>query len=258
MALTKEEIVNFKIGGQKLVEILDTLVDSAVPGANLLDLDRLAGDLARATGGTPSFRGYQGYPANCCLSVNAGVVHCIPVDYVLQEGDLLSIDMGLYYKGLHTDSTISLPVGGEMTPEVEKLLRATYSALRAGVAEVRPNVRVVDISKAIEETLQKQGITIFKEFVGHQVGHELHEGILIPNHVEKGYGSAIIREGMGLAIEPITGLGSPKVLFEADGWTTRTADGKPAAQYEETVLVTSEGVEIITPIENIVRKLKIS
>lgn len=258
MAFTQEEITNFRIGGQKLVDILDTLTESAVPGTNLLDLDRLAGELAHASGGVPSFRGYQGYPANCCLSVNSGVVHCIPADYVLQEGDLLSIDMGLYYKGLHTDSTISLPVGGKMTPEVQKLLQSTYSALRAGVAEVKSGARVLDVSRAIEETLKKQGITIFKEFVGHQVGHQLHEGILIPNHVEKGYGSAIIREGMGLAIEPITGLGSPKVIFEADGWTTRTADGKPAAQYEETVLVTSEGVEIITPIENIVRKLKIS
>lgn len=257
MALNPEEITNLKIGGQKLVEILDVLVEMSKPGVNLLDIERVANEEAIKAGGTPSFKGFEGYPCATCLCVNDGVVHCIPKDYLLQEGDILMIDMGLYYHGIHTDAAITVPIG-EIDADKTRLLRGTYQALRAGVREVGPNHPVVSVSQAIESTLKNHNLTIFKEFVGHGVGRTLHEAPYIPNYVERGAGSPKLTPNMAIAIEPIVGIGAPSVDFLEDDWTVVTSDGKPSAVYEETVLVTPEGHEIITPLETLVQKLKIS
>lgn len=257
MALTSQEIANLKICGQKLVDILDILTDMAKPGVNLLDIERVADAEAHKAGGTPSFKGFEGYPCATCLCVNHGVVHCIPQGYELQEGDILMIDMGLYYQGVHTDAAITIPIGG-IDQEKRRLLLGTYQALRAGVKQVGPGVSVQNISQAIETTLKSHNLTIFKEFVGHGVGRTLHEDPYIPNYVERGLPSPNLAPDTAIAIEPIVGIGAPAVDFLDDGWTVVTADGKPSAVFEETILITSEGQEIVTPLEKLVQKAKIS
>lgn len=257
MALTPDEITNLRIGGQKLVAILDVLVEMSKVGVNLLDIERVAGEEATKAGGTPSFKGFEGYPCATCLCVNDGVVHCIPKDYTLKEGDILMIDMGLYYKGVHTDAAITVPIG-EIDQDKARLLRGTYKALRDGVKQVAPDQPVVTISHAVETTLKNHNLTIFKEFVGHGVGRTLHEPPYIPNYVEKGVPSPKLAVDTAVAIEPIVGIGAPSVDFLEDDWTVVTSDGKPSAVYEETVLVTPDGYEIMTPLDSLVQKLKIS
>ncbi len=250
--LNEEQIENLREGGKRLVEILRILKDAAKPGANLLDIEALAQKEASRAGGIPSFKGFHGYPAASCLCVNDGIVHCIPIDYQLKEGDILTIDMGLYYNGIHTDSAITLVIGGKTTdPHIERLLKGAYLALRSGVDQVGPEATVGDISAAIDKIVRVKGLTAFKQFVGHQIGAQLHGDILIPNFASKGK-TPKLEVGMALAIEPILGLGEDNVIDSADGWSTITADGKPAVQFEETVLVTENGYEIITPIDTLV------
>lgn len=257
MGLQAHEIAAIKESGQRLAGILSDLADAAVAGANLLDIEALAKEKAEAAGGRPSFLGFHGYPAASCLSVNEGIVHCIPTDYTLKDGDILTIDMGLEYQGMHTDAAITVPIG-EVSADAKRLLGGTYQALLSGIEQVGSDKPVSAISKAIEATLKEYRLTTFKEFVGHQIGHSLHEGFFVPNFYEGHGPDPILAVGQALAIEPITGIGAPEVVFSADGWSTQSADGKPAAQFETTVLVTPSGYEILVPIEPIVKRLKIS
>lgn len=257
MALSSNDIDSIRICGQKLAHILSILADSAKEGVNLLTIEDLAKAEAASAGGEPSFLGFHGYPAASCLSLNEGIVHCIPVDYTLKQGDIITIDMGLKYQGVHTDAAVTVPVG-DVAPAVKNLLSGTYQALMAGVAQAKGGNRVSDISKAIEATLTDFGLTTFREFVGHQIGHSLHEGYFVPNFHDSQGPDPILKVGDAMAIEPITGIGQENVVFSADGWSTYSADGKPAAQFETTLLVGSEGPEILVPIEPIVKRLKIS
>lgn len=248
--LNPTEIANMKEGGKKLVAILQTLKNEINPGTNLKTLEEIALAEARRHGGTPSFKGYRGYPSATCLSVNEEVVHCIPRDRVLKEGDIVSVDMGLYYKGVHTDMTITWPVG-KIGPEVRRLLDGTYAALLAGTEAIRPGNYVNDISTAVEKGLRARNLTIFKQFVGHGIGQQLHQEPMIPNFSAQTPGREL-KPGMALALEPIAGLGSSAVDSGENGWDTRTRDGKPAAQFEHTVLVTDSGFEVITPLETLI------
>lgn len=257
MALSPDQITSMRIGGEKLVQILSTLVDLARPGVNLLELEAVAKQEAEAVGGQASFMGYQGYPAASCLSVNEGIVHCIPTDYTLKEGDVITIDMGLIYQGIHTDSAITVPIG-KVDPQTMHLLAGTYQSLLAGVAQAKAGNTVDHISGAIEQVLTDNNLTIFKDFTGHQIGTQLHEGLIIPNFVTGFENSPVLKENMAIAIEPIAGLGSSSVHYSEDGWTATTVDKKPAAHYEMTVIIGVDGPEIITPIDSLVQKLKIS
>lgn len=257
MALNPEQIAALREGGQKLTQILDLLVTAAKPGVNLLELEAMAQLEAEKAGGNASFKGYQGYPAASCLSVNEGIVHCIPQDYTLKDGDVITIDMGLYYQGIHTDSAITVPIGN-VSPEVKKLLSGTYQALLAGVNQAKAGNRVEDISSAIETVLEEENLTIFRDFTGHQIGTSLHDGLIIPNFTTNHTDSPVLEKNIAIAIEPIAGLGDTRVIYADDGWTANTSDGKPAAHYEMTVLIGENGAEIITPIGSIVQKLKIS
>ncbi len=250
MAFTPQEIESLKTGGQKLVEILARLVAAAQPGANLLELDRLAGEIAHELGGTPSFKGFHGYPANSCLCPNQGVVHCIPTDYQLKSGDILTIDMGLHYEGLHTDAAVTIPIG-QVPPATHKLLAGTYEALQVGTRALYPNIPIREVSAAIEGELKAHNLTIFREFVGHQIGSELHGERLIPNFAA-GADPGTLPAGIAIALEPIAGVGSPQSRTIADGWSVHTADDQPAAHFEQTILITPDGYEIITPISQIV------
>lgn len=234
-------------GGKKLIAIMQNLKEAIKPGVNLRSLEEIAEREAKRHGGIPSFRGYRGYPASVCLSVNEEIVHCIPCDRELQAGDIISVDMGLYYKGIHTDVAVTWPVG-EISPELKRLIEGTYVALRAGTEAIRPGGHVNDISKAIEKVLSGKGLTIFKQFVGHGVGKQLHESPIIPNFAARMPGEKL-KPGMALALEPIAGLGGESVKQDSNQWDTRTTDGRPAAHFEHTVLVTNSGFEVITPLE---------
>ncbi len=247
---TPEEVEIMREGGAKLIEVFKILISHAQPGTTLTELDKIARVESEKLGAKPSFLGYQGYPAAICTSVNEGIVHCIPDSYTLKEGDLLSIDLGLLYKGLHTDSAISLVIGEDIhgyTP----LLQKTYQSLVAGVQAVKANHKVGDISRAIEESLNKSNLTIMRQFVGHGIGHKLHEAPTVPNFV--GHDKDVILPANSvIAIEPIAGFGAEAYFTENNGWSTRTVDKNTVAHFEETVVVTEHGPESLTPIEEII------
>jgi len=247
--LTPEDIIDIKTGGQKLVDIFKSLKEQVRPGVNLLDLEKLADTLFSQSGGLPSFKGYKGYPSSLCLSVNQTVVHGIPKDYILKEGDILAIDMGMYYRGWHTDAAITLPVG-EIAPEIRRLLSGTHTALLAGTDMVREGNSVQDISKAIEQILRGRGLTIFRSLVGHGVGRELHLDPMIPNFDTGSKGMAL-KSGMTIALEPIAGLGKEETEELLDGWTIETADGAVAAHFEHSILITPQGPEVVTPLDEL-------
>jgi methionyl aminopeptidase len=248
--LTDQDIADLREGGQRLVAVFQALKPLIRPGTNLLDIEKLAHDTMTQLGGTPSFLGYEGYPAATCLAVNSGIVHGIPKDYVLKEGDIVGVDMGLFYKGWHTDAAVTWPVG-QITPEAKRLLDGTRAALLAGTDAARPGNRVQDVSRAIEGVLRSRNITIFRSLVGHGVGRQLHLPPMIPNF-DSGEPGPILQSGMTIALEPITGLGQEEMTELPDGWTLETADGKLAAQFEHTLLVTSNGPEILTPLESLI------
>lgn len=244
------QVAAMREGGAKLVAVLKQVVNSAKPGTTLTELDRIAHDLIRAEGGEPSFLGHQGYPAVLCTSVNNGIVHCIPNDYSLQEGDLLSIDCGLKWQGLHTDVAVSVIVGRDIHNYMP-LLKSVYRALLAGTGRVRAGAVVGEISAAIEQSLKNSKLTIMRQFVGHGVGIKLHEPPIIPNVVGHDQNVAL-PTGSVIAIEPIAGVGGEAHGTDADGWCAKTLDGGPVAHFEHTVLVTPEGSEVLTPLDGII------
>jgi methionyl aminopeptidase len=247
--LTSEQIVAMREGGRKLIAVFESLKSMVKPGASLLAIAEKAEEEIRNQGGKPSFKNYEGYPSVVCLSVTEQVVHCIPTDRVLQEGDILAVDMGIFYGGVHTDAAVTWPVG-KISSRVAKLLKTTYQALLAGTDQVRAGTKVNDISKAIETTLQKEGITTFRQFVGHGIGPNLHENPYIPNFTSSGV-SPTLQAGQAIAIEPITGIGVEQIITSQDGWSVTTADGEPSAHFEHTLLVTPEGYEILTPLDSL-------
>lgn len=248
--LTPQDIIDLKEGGRRLMTIFAALKEQVRPGTNLLSLEKLANDLFGQSGGLPSFKGYKGYPSSLCLSVNSVVVHGIPVDYILREGDVLAIDMGMYYRGWHTDAAITLPVGN-IAPEVHRLLSGTYAALLAGTEAARVGNHVEDISKAIEQILRGRGLTIFRQLVGHGVGRELHLDPIIPNF-DSGSKGIELKPDQIVALEPIAGLGKEETKELPDGWTIETVDGKPAVHFEHSILLTPTGAEVLTPLDGLV------
>lgn len=236
-------------GGKRLVEILKSLHQQLRPGMSLKTLDKLAQSESTRLGGRPSFLGYKNYPASICASVNEGIVHCVPTDYQLQTGDLVSIDFGFYYQGLHTDAAVTWIVGEDING-LRPLLKGVYEALTAGVQEVRTGIKVGVVSEAIETTLKAHKLTIMKQFVGHGVGRALHEEPVIPNFVGHDK-NVVLPEGAVIAIEPIAGVGREEYVTLKDNWSVLTTDKKPVAHFEETMVVTTEGAKILTPIQQI-------
>jgi methionyl aminopeptidase len=245
------QIAAMREGGHKLVAVLKRVVEESRPGVTLKELEQIARDRIEELGAQPSFLGYQGYPAALCTSVNSGIVHCIPNDYRLQEGDLLSIDCGLLWGGMHTDAAVSIVVGRDLHHHLP-LLQSVYRALLAGTAAVKAGVTVGEISRAVEHSLKNDQLTIMRQFVGHGVGIKLHEAPIVPNVV--GHDKDVtLPSGSVVAIEPIAGIGVEAHSTDADGWCARTLDGQPVAHFEQTVLVTPEGAEVLTPIHSIIQ-----
>jgi methionyl aminopeptidase len=214
------------------------------PGLTTREVESFADAHIRELGGLPAFKGYRGYPASICTSVNDEVIHGIPSKRLLQEGDILSIDLGVYKDGFYGDGAVTVPVG-HILPTLEKLLRVAEESLYAGIRNAIVGNRVSDISYAVQRHVESNGFSVVKAFVGHGIGRELHEDPQIPNFGPPGRGPRLV-EGMTLAVEPMVNLGGHEVLVLGDGWTAVTADGKPSAHFEHTVLVTSEEPRILT------------
>ncbi len=227
-----------------VARVLSELMAAAAPGVTTNDLDRLAERLLSDAGAAPAFKGYHGFPATICASVNEQVIHGIPSDRVLREGDIIAIDMGAKMDGFYGDSAVTVGIG-TIAPEAERLLTVTKSALDAAVAVVRPGARVHDIGAAVQQYVESHGYSVVREFVGHGIGTSLHEDPQIPNYGIAGRG-ARLAEGMVLAIEPMVNAGKPGVKVLGDGWTAVTKDGSLSAHFEHTVVVTDTGVRILT------------
>ncbi|CAM3497583.1 type I methionyl aminopeptidase [Hydrogenibacillus schlegelii] len=238
------ELDKMRTAGRIVAEVLRALERKIEPGITTLELDRIAERLIRSFGAVPSFKGYQGYPANICTSVNEALVHGIPSERRLAEGDILSIDVGVFYDGYHGDGAWTYPVG-EIDEADRHLLEVTRRALFAGIAKAVPGGRLSDISHAVQTVVEAAGLHVVREYVGHGIGRALHEAPQLPNYGPPGRGP-LLRPGMVLAIEPMVNQVSRFVRTLSDGWTVVTVDGGRAAHFEHTVAITESGPEILT------------
>lgn len=230
--------------GRIVAETHRLMAQEIRPGITTKQLDQIAEDFIRSQGAVPSFKGYNGFPGSICASVNEELVHGIPGDRVLNEGDIVSIDVGAQYKGYHGDSAWTYPVGN-VSPLAKKLMEVTERSLYKGLAEVKPDVRLYTISHAIQVSIEDEGFSVVREYVGHGIGAELHEDPQIPNFGPPDRGPRL-KTGMVLAIEPMVNAGERYVKTLADNWTVVTADGSLCAHFEHTVAVTEDGYEILT------------
>jgi methionyl aminopeptidase len=238
------EIEKMRAANQLVARVLEELAAMVAPGVLTEDLDAAAEARVRAAGAEPAFKGYRGYPATLCASVNEQVVHGIPNRRALAAGDIVSLDMGVRLNGYYGDSAVTVPVG-PVSEEVTRLLRVTQEALEAGIAQVKVGGRISDIGHAIQRFVEAAGFSVVREFVGHGIGAALHEEPQIANYGEPGRGPRLA-EGMTLAIEPMVNMGKPAVKVLADGWTAVTKDGSLSAHFEHTVAVTNNGPDVLT------------
>ena len=213
-------------------------------GMTTQEIDRVVEAYIREHGGTPAFKGYRGFPASVCASVNEQVVHGIPGDRVLNEGDIIGVDIGVKSGGFYSDSAQTLAVG-RISPEAERLLAVTRSALYAGIAQVRPGNRVGDVSWAVQSFVENAGFSVVRSLVGHGIGRSMHEDPQVPNFGKPGQGPEL-KPGMAIAIEPMVNAGGWEVDQLDDGWTVVTSDGSWSAHFEHTVAVTEDGAVILT------------
>jgi len=242
---TPEEIENMRIAGKMLATVLQYVKEKATSGMSTKDLDNLAATKLKTLGGAPSFLNYNGFPAVLCVSVNDEVVHGVPsAGKILENGDIVSIDFGVTFKGMVTDAALTFAVG-QVEPNIAKLISTTERSLMAGIDMLKAGIRVGDIASAIQKVLDPGGYGIVRDLVGHGVGHELHEDPNIPNYGHAGSGP-VLQAGMTIAIEPMATLGGWQVTMDDDNWTIRTKDHSLAAHFEHTILITGKGYEILT------------
>jgi len=239
-----EELEKMRVAGQIVGRVLTRISAVAAPGVTTLELDAVAESMIREAGGIPSFKGYHGYPASICASVNEEIVHGIPGDRVLVEGDIVSIDVGAIWQGYHGDAAVTLAVG-EVSEPAAALMAATRAALEAGIAAVRDGVRLGDVSHAIERSAREAGCEVIREYGGHGIGREMHEPPSIRNWGPPG-GGLRLRQGMTICLEPMLTLEGYDTRVLQDGWTVVTADGSLSAHFEHTIAVTDNGAEILT------------
>lgn len=238
------EIELLRIAGSIVYQTHQYLKPFIKEGITTKELDTLAEKFIRSKGATPSCKGYHGFPATLCTSINDEVVHGIPSGRKLKNGDIITLDICACYKGYHGDSAWTYEVG-EVSEDVKHLMKGTHEALFAGLSQVKPGNRIGDISNAVETVAKKYHLGVVRELCGHGVGHDLHEDPDIPNYGLPGCGPTI-KEGMVFAVEPMLNLGDRDVCMLDDGWTIVTYDEKPSAHFEHTVLVTKDGYEILT------------
>jgi len=242
---SSQEIARMREAGQVLVAAVRLCREMAKPGVSTLEIDQEVETVIRKAGARPAFKGYRGFPATVCASINDEVVHGIPAAHRrLKEGDIVGLDLGAIVDGYYADAAITLPVG-EVTPEVQRLLDVTRESLELAIARTRPGNRLGDISDAVQRHVEAAGFGVVRAFVGHGIGRELHEDPQIPNFGEPGKGP-LLRPGMVLAIEPMVTMGHWGVRVLADRWTAVTEDGSLAAHFEHTVAVTESGPDVLT------------
>ncbi|HUH17819.1 type I methionyl aminopeptidase [Albibacterium sp.] len=241
---TKEQIELIRQSCDLLSRTLGELAKEIKPGVRTIDLDKLAFEFIQDHGGTPAFLNYSGFPYSLCISMNDQIVHGFPSDYVLKDGDIISVDGGVTLNGYISDSAYTFAVG-EVSEEIKNLLNVTKESLRLGIEQAVSGKRVGDISFAIQNYIDQYGYGIVKELVGHGVGVELHEKPEVPNYGRRGMGPKLV-EGMVIAIEPMVNLGKSGVKFWDDGWTVSTIDGKISAHYEHTVAISKGKPDILT------------
>jgi methionyl aminopeptidase len=241
---SKREIEIMRDASRIVAEVLEELRRFCRIGVSTRELDRVAEEKTAQCGAEPAFKGYRGYPKALCTSINHQVVHGIPGDVKLQDGDIVGLDFGVNYKGYFGDGAITVPIG-EIAEETKKLLQITEECLYLGIEQMVPGRHLSDLSRAIQTHAESNSFSLVKEFGGHGIGRNLHEDPMVLNYVANGRGIRL-REGLVLAVEPMVNMGTDKVQILSDGWTVVTADGKPSAHFEHTIAVTGNGPEILT------------
>lgn len=247
---TEQEIATMRKAGHMLAEIMQELEKEIKPGIDTLQLDKLAEELVFAHGGKAAFKGYgdskNPFPATICASINDEVVHGIPSENrILNEGDLLKIDIGIEIDGYFSDMARTFAVG-KISDEAKKLMEVTEKSFWKGVAKLKAGVNLSDYSKAVQKFVEGSGFSVVKNLVGHGIGKKLHEDPQVLNYFESGFRDLTLESGMTLALEPMVNEGDYKTVVSKDGWVFSTADGKLSAHYENTILITKKGIEILT------------
>lgn len=251
---TLDEVQLIKESAQILGKAHGEVAKYIKEGVKTSYLDKIAEEYIRDNGGVPSFKGYNGFPATLCISVNEVVVHGFPGDYILKDGDIISVDCGVFHQGFHSDCAYTYPVG-EVSPAVLSLLKVTRESLYLGIEKAVFGNRIGDIGHAIQKFVESKGFTVVRELVGHGLGKNLHEAPEVPNYGKRGSGPQL-KHGMVIAIEPMINLGTRNIVQERDGWTIRTADRKASAHFEHTVAIFEDRTEILTThqyIEDIIK-----
>lgn len=243
---TKDEIQKMRASGRIAARVLSELKNAAISGKTVLELDQMAEKIIHEAGGEPSFKGFKGYPTTTCISVNNEIVHGIPTKRVLKTGDIVGLDVGVFYDGYHTDTAITVGIG-KITKEAQKLIDITKESLEMAIKMIKPGIHLGDIQSAIQVHVESAGFSVIRDLAGHGVGRALQEAPSIPNFGEKGKG-LVLKEGMTLAIEPMVAAGDWHVKILDDGWTVVTADKSLSAHFEHTIAVTNNSGEILTKI----------
>jgi methionyl aminopeptidase len=239
-----DEIDKARVSNRIVAEALSVLREKVRPGVTTRELDKIAEGVAEKRGAKPAFKGYRGYPYSLCTSVNEEVVHGMPSNRVLVEGDIIGLDFGVYYQGLYGDAAITLPVG-RVSEQAARLMQVTQQSLYSAIDQACDGNRLGDISAAVQETAETAGYSIVRDFVGHGIGKSMHEEPQIPNFGKKGRGIEL-KKGMILAIEPMVNAGKYRVRILSDGWTVITEDGSLSAHFEHSVAITDNGPEILS------------
>jgi methionyl aminopeptidase len=241
---SREEVEKMREGGKVLASIMKELEKAVKPGITTKELDRLAESLVLKSDGKCSFKGYQGFPACLCVSINEELVHVVPSDRILKEGDIISLDLGIFYKGFHTDAAITVPVG-KVDSEAQRLIRVTKKALKRGIKKARIGNTIGDIGNTIRRFVEDQGFNVVRELCGHGIGKELHEDPQVLNYGKRHKGEEL-KAGMVICLEPMVTVGHWKLKRTADGHGYQTKDGSLSCHFEHTVAVTKDGCQILT------------
>ena len=241
---TPQEIEEFKVAGSLSKAVLRRAGRMVRPGVTTREIDQVVESFIRLHGAVPGFKGLYGFPANICASINEEIVHGIPSNRVLEDGDILSIDTGAIVKGWVGDNAWTYPVG-KISPQKKKLLEVTEKSMWAGISAARPGNHLGDIGAAVQEVAEAAGFGVVREYVGHGVGRVMHEEPNVPNYGRRGTG-IILEAGMVIAIEPMINMGTYKTKQMRDGWTVKTRDGKPSAHFEKTIAITEDGPRLLT------------
>ena len=249
-----KELDRMRQAGNVVARTKMRLMETIAPGVATIELDRIAEEEIRGLGATPSFKGYMGgdstpFPATICVSLNEEIVHGIPSRRVLQDGDVVSVDVGAIVEGFHGDSAFTVGVG-EISEEVQRLIDSTREALRRGITQAKAGARVGDISAAVQTYAEGLGYSVVRQYVGHGIGRALHEEPQVPNYGVSGRGP-LLHKGMTIAIEPMLNLGGWETAKLDDGWTVVTADGNLSAHFEDTIAITEDGAEVLTSLEGV-------